>query len=93
MRRPEINFNNILYTTRQDEHYRVFLIPCKKLLVLCSLFYMRTLDKSRYQKHTAMSNLSPCILQRVCHEQGWPMGGLVGYHVGLDKMNKGSRNK
>jgi HrpA-like RNA helicase len=26
--------------------------------------------------------------QRVCNERGWHMGGLVGYHVGLDKMNK-----
>ena len=24
----------------------------------------------------------------MCYEQGWRLGGLVGYHVGLDKMNK-----
>ena len=42
---------------------RVFLVPCKKGLVQCTLLYKCTLDKSlftRYQKHMAMFNWSPC---------------------------------
>ena len=28
------------------------------------------------------------LAKRVCAERGWKLGGLVGYHVGLDKANK-----
>ena len=51
-------------TTRPDKHCCVFLAPCKKWLDQFKiLMYARTLDKSlftRYQKHTAKCNWSPC---------------------------------
>ncbi len=33
------------------------------------------------------------FFQHVCKERGIPLGGLVGYHVGLDKMNKSDNTK
>ena len=48
-------------TTRPDK--RVFLVPCKTWLVQLTILYRSTLDKSlftRYNKHTAMFNWSPC---------------------------------
>jgi len=33
------------------------------------------------------------VAERVCQERGWHIGGLVGYQVGLDKMNKSADTK
>ena len=41
-------FYYILYTTRPDKHGRVFLVPCKKWLIQCTLQCTRTLYKSLF---------------------------------------------
>ena len=45
------------------KHGRVYLVPCEKLLVQCTLVQWRTLDKSlftQYQENTYMFIWSPC---------------------------------
>ena len=58
--------------TRPDKHGHVFLAPCKKRLVQCTLLHTRTLDKSlfvTFQKHMAMYCITsdPVPLWSHCH--------------------------
>ena len=52
--KKEVFFCGFPYRVTSSNHGRVFLVPCKKCLVQCTLLPTYTLDKSlisRYQKH------------------------------------------
>ena len=53
-------------TTWPYKHSRVFLVPCKKWLIQCTIQYTCTSLAlsllTRYQKHTAMNSWSHCIV-------------------------------
>ena len=64
------------------KHGRVILVPFKKWLVQCTLLYT---GQIRYQKHTAMFNWSPCMVELISgseavsgelrHARDWGQGG------------------